>query len=60
MPYKSAAQRRFFRGCAHGMQPKGGRKCPPKEVLDEYEEAERRKHRRRKRMSKKRHGLEHT
>jgi len=40
MPYKSKAQERFFRGCEHGMKPKGGRKCPPKKVTKEYALAE--------------------
>lgn len=37
MPYESEAQKKFFRGCAHGMKPKGGRKCPPKKVIKEFE-----------------------
>lgn len=48
MPFKSEAQERFFRGCEGGMQPRGGRKCPPKKVTREFIVAEKLRKRKRK------------
>jgi|WetSurSiteA1Bulk_404760.scaffolds.fasta_scaffold07561_2 hypothetical protein len=38
MPYKSKDQRQFFLACQHGWDPPTGKKCPPKEVVDRWEE----------------------
>lgn len=42
MPYKSDKQARFFRLCSHAPAKAKG-KCPPRKVLDEFESAEQRK-----------------
>ena len=40
MPYKSDKQKRFFRACKHGADYDG---CPPDDVVDEFEKAEKMK-----------------
>lgn len=40
MPYKSDKQKRFFRACKHGADYEG---CPPDDVVDEFEKAEKMK-----------------
>jgi len=42
MPYRSEKQARYFRLCAHNPS-KATKKCPPKKVLREFEDAEQRK-----------------